>query len=156
MPLADLIAYAKTVLLTVSGIGRVHTYQPTAVKPEDITDALKAGDFIHYWTISRVSTPETRAPSTHETQRDHVIMIRGRYEVKTPDEATSEPIFHALIDAAQETFRAIHSYEVAPNRFDMVGPLSCDLVGHQLLAETFLVHYAELRWPAMEIVDSRL
>lgn len=156
MALADLVAYAMTTLQSVDGIGHVYDYRPIAVPGQDIPhDMLHDGGFVHYWSVVRMTTPEAREPSSRETQRSHTLVIRGHMEVKSPHESVSEPAFQALIERIMEAFRPIHDYQLPPNRFDEIGPLSCVLVGHQVVLDTFLLHYAELNWPAIEIVDSR-
>ena len=155
MALADLIAFAKLILETVSGIGLVHTSQPIAMPGSAIPDEMKTGGVVHFWTITEGPAAETRGPSTLETEITHTIFLRGRYAVKAPHERITEPAFHALTALVRTAFRPIHSYDVSPNRFDMVGPLSRTVVGHQLIADVELVHFVELNWPALEIVDSR-
>lgn len=151
MALSDITDYIKTTLQGVSGIGLVYTYEPIVVQAGDIPATIGASQSVHYWTIKRIATGEMRLTNV-ETERHHTIAVRGYREVGTA--SSTEATFQTLVESIMSTFRGTYQVPTATGtQAEVFGPMQVEEVGHLRLAETFLVHFADLRIMAQERVQ---
>lgn len=98
MALSDVKARVKVTLLTVTGIGQVHTRTLHLKSLKSITEDLVSASKINAWFISRESSvlADLDANRAQAEQKDQLV-IRGVYAYqRTPD---SEAAFDALVDA---------------------------------------------------------
>ena len=149
MALANILAAIQTVLLGISGISHAYTYEPVSIQPGQVPTIMQVAGKIQYWTITRDSTQEQRLANI-ETLRTHTIVLRGYQEVGDP--AVTDPAFQALVESVQSTLRPTYELGVAGATAEQFGPVSVTTVGHRVLAQTWLVHYAECRIPVIERV----
>ena len=147
MALADILDSIAD-LVDGTDATNVYRYQPIMVSSTNIPSTLKSGGIIHFWSVTREGTTETRLNNV-ETQRNHSIVVRGYYEVG--DASTSEPVFQALVEAVMLAFRAVYQLS-APASVEWLQPGQASAIGPRMLSETFLVHYVEIRLDAQERV----
>ena len=144
--LPDIVAFIKRTLEGVAGIGIVHDYEPVVTEAAQITARLGASGGLHYWTVKRTSTVETRLTNV-ETQLVHEIALRGYQEVG--DASVTEAPFQRLVNAVTDTFRVTHDVGGGADA-EVFGPAQVEEVGHRLVGQTILVHHASLRIGAQE------
>lgn len=150
MALSDITDYVKTTLQGISGLGQVHTFEPVALQAGQVPATMGGSGTILYWTVKRESTSEQRLTNV-ETERQHTIVVRGYREVG--DASVSESAFQAQVETVMQTFRPTYQVPTSTGAHaELFGPMQCRQVGHRVLAETFLVHYAELAVEAQERV----
>lgn len=149
MSLANIVAFVQTTLEGIPGIGLVHPFQPVMTDAGQIPSLMGTPGDIRFWSISRESTSENRL-SNHETERHHILVIRGYLEVGDP--SVSEPLFQALIEAIMLTFRGIYQIGTSGIDAEIAGPLDTTQIGRRILGQTILVHYCECRLAAHELV----
>ncbi len=147
MALADILSDVAALIVGAGG-ANVTAYQPVMTAPGSIPADLKDGSTVHFWSVTRESTAEARLNNI-ETQRNHTLVMRGYYEVGNA--ATSEPVFQALVEAVMAALRATYTL-AAPASVEWLAPPQASAIGPRLLAETFLVHYVEIRSDAQERV----
>jgi hypothetical protein len=152
MALSDIVAFITAKLVTVTGAGKVLSYQPVETEPGDITAILGPSGAVHFWTVRREITTENRLTNT-ETERHHTITIRAYLEVNDP--AQSEPVFQALIETVMTLFRQDYRIMGAGNVVlaELVGPMQLsEPLGWRVLGTTVATHYAQLSLQAQELI----
>lgn len=151
MALEDIITYIGTVLAGLTGSGIVLSYEPVAIRPEDILSVFGGDQSINAWAITleeRDSTAETRL-SNIEVLRRHKILI-GLYQSVT-NPAVSEPVCRQLSERAMTAFRpTVH--RGAPQNIEYSEPLQRTEFSRVMVGSTLLCHYARHVWPIQELI----
>lgn len=151
--LEGILAFTQALIQGIPGIGLVHTYQPILLDGAQITADLGVSGAVHYWTISPVASTETWLTS-EELEVRHEVAIRGYMEVV--DAATTDPLFRQLTTAVADIFRS-HFHIGGVTHAELFGPVQTpQRAQHQVLAQTFLVHYCECRLFAQELLRINL
>lgn len=147
--LAVIVEFVRGLLAGIAGVGHAYGWQPVALKPGDIPGTMQVGALINYWTVVCEST--TEAWLTNESVLlTHDLVLRGYQQVVTP--ATDDPAFQALTSQVADTLRPRYTVPGATTA-ELLGPAHTVARGqHRLLADTWLVHFAELRLRATERV----
>ena len=144
--LSDIVAFIKRTLEGVAGIGIVHDYEPIVTEAAQITARLGASGSVHYWTVKRTGTIETRLTNV-ETSLVHEITLRGYQEVG--DASVTEAPFQRLVSAIADAFRVTHEIGGGTDA-EVFGPAQVEEVGHRMVGQTIITHYVSLRIGAQE------
>lgn len=104
MGLSNIRAEIKTILGSVSGIGKVHDFERWTIDWKKFLEFFKTEDNkINGWTITRsTSREENQAMGTNI--RTHQIVITGYYGLK--DSIESEKTFQDLIESVCDALRS--------------------------------------------------
>lgn len=148
MALADIRTRIKTVLEGVAAIGVVTDWEPLTTRREDFLTYFKASAlaYMQGWTITREQTTERVRNQSRANDRTHLMVIRGYRAI---DNATaSEKSFQALLEAVCDALRAEENGQL-DGTADLVGPPVVRITEPREFSG-YLVHYAEIAFPATE------
>ena len=136
----------RTILLTVSGIGQVHTRERWTSRTEKLKELFSSGGKINGWTITRNATPESRLPG--EATRQYQFVIRGYFSLDDQDTAasSSEQILQNLVESICDAFRPNPTLN---GKAVTSGPMQVGAVEPRIFAGV-LVHYVELQLLVLE------
>jgi hypothetical protein len=147
--LAAIVGGVRGILAAIAGIGHVYLYQPVALRPSEIPAVMQVNGVIDYWSVTCESTREEWL-TNESVLLTHDLALRGYRQVREP--AVDDPAFQALTSTMADTLRPRYRIENGTTA-EVVGPAQTVARGqHRMLAETFLVHYSELRVRATERV----
>ena len=147
--LAAVVECVRGILAGIAGIGHAYGWQPVALRPAEIPAVMQVGGVINYWTVTCEATSEAWMTNL-EVQLTHDLVIRGYQQVVTPQ--SDDPAFQALTSLIADVFRPRYTMENGTTA-ELLGPPQTVVRGqHRMLADTFLVHFSELRLRATERV----
>lgn len=149
------IAWTKTRLEGVAGIGRVHARTIRLASEQEIAERAVVAGKLNVWIITR-GEAELKDLSDQETpteQRD-TIVIRGFYALSDDDAAPSEPTFSALVDAVLADLNAARKFvtrlgsTAGVSNVERAEPPRLRSFGHGTFGPTqALCHTAEIALP---------
>ncbi len=142
---ATIRANIKTLMLAVTGIGKVHDYKRMIADEAKLREQFQqaVNQPLHGWEITRESVNPLTRMAGDKYKATHGYLILGHYAIK--DSTASEKLFNLVVDAVVQKF--------IDNRL-------ANTEGHSLPATTIkewefagvLCHRAEVRLSVTEIV----
>ncbi|MCX5888063.1 MAG: hypothetical protein NTY36_01260 [Deltaproteobacteria bacterium] len=139
MSYATIRDYLKDRLLTLPGLGVVHTYDRWAA----LVKLYVANDKFNGWHITRKATQEDRAAEP-VVDRDHTYEIVGIYALN--DAAASEKAFQELVEQVMALLR--FDFDLG-GHCQLAGPLKLRTLEPRMFGSV-LCHVAVLELPAQE------
>ena len=147
--LAAIVGFVRDILAAIAGVGHAYVYQPVALRPAEIPAVMQVNGLVDYWSVTCESTREEWL-TNESVLLTHDLVLRGYRQVREP--AVDDPAFQALTSTIADTLRPRYRLENGTTA-ELLGPAQTVVRGaHRLLAETFVVHHAELRVRATERV----
>lgn len=147
MSLSLIRAEYKTILESVTGIGKVHDYSRLATDWKVFLDLFKdpSSETILGWEISREASPEERlhlsgASPGSVSDRKHIMLIRGYSSLQ--DATGTQKTFDNLIEAICDKFRPLITLNDVALKVET--PMIVSVVTEREFGGV-LCHYAELR-----------
>lgn len=144
--ITTILATLATTLDAVTGVQRVHAYEPIATAPADIVAIMGGSQAVDYWSIKPETTRTTRLAG-YQQEIDHVILITHYYTVS--DVTVTTPLLHVIILAVMNALNAVFS--IAPQA-ERSGPVEVTWPVYWMIGGSFLVHKTEYRYPVKELV----
>jgi len=143
--ITTILTNVATVLASVTGVQRVHPYEPVATKPENVVAIMGGSQAVDYWSL----IPETTRPHRlqgFQMEVDHVLLFQHYYEVG--DTTISTPAVRTIVLAVLDKFN--NTFAIVPQA-EMTGPIDVDWPTVWRLADIFLVHKTVYRLPVKEL-----
>jgi len=148
--LANIVAKAKELLLTVSGVGtKVYDYQRWSADWTTFLSYFKTANKINGWEITVEASPEIQDNPTSNI-RTHALKIFGYYGLD--DSAATEKTFRALTESICDTFR-LYQTDFDGTAFMASGP-SCNIRENRMFGSV-LCHFCEIQIDIQEHLQWR-
>jgi hypothetical protein len=144
------IAWVKTRLEGVSGIGKVHSRVIRVVTEQDITERAVVDGKLNVWIVTS-GEAELKDLSDHESpteQRDSIV-IRGFYALSDDETNPSEPVFRTLVNAVLADLNTARKFVTRlGGNVEKAEPPQVRSFGHGTFGPTaVLCHTAEIVLP---------